>query len=264
MQKPIIHHIPVCPFSQRVEILLAEKGLSDAIEFNVIDITQPRPDWLLRLTGGTTSLPVLVDEEGRTLKESLVILRYIEERFSGRQVARQDPYERGLERLMITRESSFGMSGYRYVMNRDRSKTADFRGALLKEYRWLDEFLTRHNPRGDFLFDSFGLPEVVFTPLLIRFAFLEYYEGFSLPETDEFRRVSRFQQACLAHPNTKQVPVEKVIKLYYDYAIGAGNGALPEGRTKSTFCFDPDWPNRPWPPKDKYDRIASDEELGLI
>ena len=35
-----IHHIPVCPFSQRVEILLALKGLTGKIEFNKIDISE--------------------------------------------------------------------------------------------------------------------------------------------------------------------------------------------------------------------------------
>ena len=31
MNRPIIHHIPVCPFSQRVEILLELKGLRDQV-----------------------------------------------------------------------------------------------------------------------------------------------------------------------------------------------------------------------------------------
>ena len=42
------------------------------------------------------------------------------------------------------------------------------------------------------------------------------------------------------------------------------NGALPEGRTKSSFAFEPDWSQRPWPPRDKYGRAASDAELGLL
>ena len=78
MDRPVIYHIPVCPFSQRIEILLALKGMTDAVDFHVVDITQPRPDWIAAKTGGSVPLPVLEDENGRVLRESLVILRYIE------------------------------------------------------------------------------------------------------------------------------------------------------------------------------------------
>jgi len=57
---------------------------------------------------------------------------------------------------------------------------------------------------------------------------------------------------------------EEIVKLYYDYAKGAGNGALLPGRTVSSFTFNPDWPNRPMPPADKYGNAATDTELGLI
>jgi glutathione S-transferase len=263
-ERPVIYHIPVCPFSQRIEILLKIKGLDRAVDFGVIDITKPRPQWLLDLTGGSTALPILVDEDERVLKESIVILRYIEERFPDPPVARCDPFERGIERLMITREGPFGMAGYTFVMNRDPAKIDGLRDALLDHYRWLDDFLTRHNPDGTWLFDAFGLAEAVYTPLAMRFWFLDYYEGFSLPDTPEFARVARWREACLAHPAAQQVSFDQIVKLYYDYAVGRGNGALPEGRSVSSFTFDPDWPDRPMPPRDKYDRIASDAELGLV
>ena len=48
-EKHIVYHIPVCPFSQRLEILLALRGLTDAVEFRVVDITKPRdPDLLAK------------------------------------------------------------------------------------------------------------------------------------------------------------------------------------------------------------------------
>ena len=56
---------------------------------------------------------------------------------------------------------------------------------------------------------------------------------------------------------------EQIVKLYYDYAKGAGNGALLPGRSRSSFEFEPDWRVRPWPPAAKYDYAATDEELGL-
>jgi glutathione S-transferase len=263
-EKPIIYHIPVCPFSQRVEILLELKGLREHVDFHVVDITKPREPWLLELSRGTTALPIMQDEQGRVLKESLVILRYFEERFGDRPIARSDPYERAVERLMISREGPFGMAGYLMVMNRDRAKAGEKRDKLLAEYRWLDDYLMQHNPDGTWLFDDFGLADVVFTPLMMRFWFLDYYEDFALPDTPDYARVARWRDACLAHPAAQQVCFDEIVKLYYDYAVGKGNGALPEGRSVSSFAFDPDWPGRPMPPKDKYDRIASDAELGLV
>ena len=57
---------------------------------------------------------------------------------------------------------------------------------------------------------------------------------------------------------------EQIVKLYCDFAKGAGNGALLPGRARSSFVFDPHWSDRPWPPQDKYGRDATDEELGLV
>ncbi len=100
--------------------------------------------------------------------------------------------------------------------------------------------------------------------MFMRFWFLEYYEGFALPEGAEYDRVRRWRAACMAHPAAQQVSHDEIVKLYYDYAVGVGNGALPEGRSVSSFTFDPDWRVRPMPPSDKYDRIAGDAELGLV
>jgi glutathione S-transferase len=61
----------------------------------------------------------------------------------------------------------------------------------------------------------------------------------------------------------KLVTMEQIVKLYYDYAMGGGNGALLPGRRRSSFVFAPDWRERPWPPKDKHGHSATDDELGL-
>ena len=68
----------------------------------------------------------------------------------------------------------------------------------------------------------------------------------------------------MAHGATDQVSEEEIVKLYYDYALGVGNGALVEGRNVSSFTFEPNWKSRPIPPRDKYSASASDEELGLV
>jgi glutathione S-transferase len=97
----------------------------------------------------------------------------------------------------------------------------------------------------------------------MRFWLLEYYEDFALPAEPRFERVRRWVEACLAHPAAQQVAREEIVKLYYDYAKGAGNGALLPGRARSSFAFEPHWRSRPWPPRDKYGVGATDAELGL-
>jgi glutathione S-transferase len=258
-----VHHIPVCPFSQRLEILLSLKGRRSAVSFQVVDITKPRDESLLRKTRGTTALPILERADGLILKESLVILRYLEALFPERAVAQRDPYRHAVESILVAMEGDFCTQGYRFVMNQSIEQRASFRDGMLKLYARLNDFLAEHSPEGPFLFEEFGWAETVFTPLFIRFWFLEYYEDFDLPQDERYARVRAWRDACLEHPAAQQVTKERIVKLYYDYAKGAGNGALLPGRKLSSFVFDPDWPSRPWPPKDKYRVSATDAELGL-
>jgi glutathione S-transferase len=261
--RPVVHHIPVCPFSQRLEIQLSLKGRHDAVEFRVVDITRPRAPELLAKTGGTTALPVLELADGRILKESLVLMRYLEDIFPEPAVAQADPYRRAVEAMMTRLEGDFGNQGYLFVMNQDPARRAAHHEGMLAQFARLNDFLLQHAPQGDFLFERFGWAECVFTPLLMRFWFLEHYEGFALPADARYERVRRWREACLAHPAAQQVTREQIIKLYYDYARGAGNGALLPGRKTSSFSFEPDWRQRPWPPAGKQGPAASDAELGL-
>lgn len=264
MTKPIVYHIPVCPFSQRLEILLALRGQQDAVEFRVVDITKPRDPALLVKTRGTTALPVLETPEGKILKESLVILRYLDEVLEGECLRRCDPYGHAVESMLIAKEGAFTIAGYVYVMNQDKTQRETLNEKLLLLYRDINDFLMEHSPHGTFLFDSFGLAEAVFTPVFKRFWFLDYYEGFELPVGSDYARVKKWRGACMAHDATNQVSEEEIVKLYYDYALGAGNGALVDGRKVSSFAFEPSWQERPMPPRDKYEATASDEDLGLF
>ena len=262
--KHIVYHIPVCPFSQRLEILLALRGRRDAVEFRVVDITKPRDPEFLKKTRGTTALPVIETPEGQIIKESLVILRYLDEIIEGPKLRRSDPCKHAVESMLIARENAFTMAGYLYVMNQDRDSRSDHNNKLLDLYRDINGFLLEHSAAGTYLFEDFGLAEAVFAPIFMRFWFLDYYENFELPESDEYARVKAWRDECMSHPATHQVSEDEIVKLYYDYALGAGNGALPEGRRVSSFAFEPHWRARPMPPKDKYGNAASDKDLGLV
>jgi glutathione S-transferase len=262
LPKPIIYHIPICPFSQRVEILLELKNLRDAVDFQVVDATKPRDPALLVKSRGTTALPILELEDGRIIKESLVILRYMEDRFANPPIAQWDPHSRAVENMLIALEGDFTTAGYRFVMNQDKTKRDAFCTAMNAQFAKLDDFLRWQAPDRVFLFDDFGLAETVFTPMFARFGFLEYYEGYEIPK--ELARLHRWRDACLAHPVAQGVSREQIVKLYYDYALGVGGGPLPTGRKVSSFVFEPNWSTRPWPPRDKWAPSPSDAELGLV
>jgi glutathione S-transferase len=265
LARAVVYHIPICPFCQRLEVLLARKGLQHAIDFEVVDITRPRDPHLLQLTGGTTALPVMELEDGRALKESLVLLGYLEDRFPEPAVRRADPYERAIENLLVSMEGRLVNAGYRLVMNQDRAQREALVQGYLDALAELDAFLRRHGTGdGPWLFDDFGWAEVVYTPFLQRFAFVDYYEGVAVPDGPRHARVKAWWDAAVAHPDTQQTSDEEVVKLYYDYARGRGNGALPEGRSVSSFVFEPHWRDRPWPPRDKYEPGATDAQLGLV
>ena len=193
--KHVLYHIPVCPFSQRLEILLALKGATDKVSFQVIDITQPRPAWLLEKTRGTTALPVLETPDGRILKESLVILRYLDMVFDERPIAQRDPYRHAVESMLAALERDFVSVGYRYVMNQDPALATNFRRDMLNQYATLNAFLLQHAEQGPFLFEEFGWAEAIFTPFFVRFGFLEYYEKFELPDEEAYARVRTWREA---------------------------------------------------------------------
>jgi glutathione S-transferase len=228
-----------------------------------IDISKPRPDWLLRKTHGTTALPALELENGETLKESMVIMRYFEERFPEPAVRDPDPYRHAIEEMLCATSGAYSGAGYRMILNRDPAKRDEHKAAVDAEYARLDDFLSYYAPDRDFLWDGFGWAEVAFTPMFKRLWFLEYYEDYQFPQT--CARVLRWREACLDHPVARRHHgQEELTKLYYDYTQGGGNGRIPEGRTVSSFTLTPSWKERPMPPRDKWSRAASDAELGLI
>jgi glutathione S-transferase len=259
-----VHHIPVCPFSQRLEILLELKGLKGEIAFEVVDITKPRDPALLEKTPGTTALPILTTEDGGVLRESLVLMQYVEDRFPEPAVAARDAFARGVENMFASLCSDFVNAGYGYVMNQDRAKRDSFRERLLAQYALLDALLGRHATSDTYLWKDFGWVEAAYTPMFMRFWFVEYYEGVELPDEPKYDRVRRWRDACIAHPSAQQVTREEIIKVYYDYSRNAGNGALLPGRNRSSFVFSPHWSTRPWPPPTKDGPAATDEELGLV
>lgn len=70
-----LYHLWLSPFSRKVRIVLAEKGLE--FEMKVEKTWERRPDFLALNPAG--QVPVLIDEDGTTVVDSGVICEYLEE-----------------------------------------------------------------------------------------------------------------------------------------------------------------------------------------
>jgi glutathione S-transferase len=88
-----------CPYCARVRIVLAEKGIG--YETHEIDLSD-RPAWLYA-KNPSGRVPVLEEDDGLVLPESVVIMEYLEERFPEPPLSPADPGERALARLWIDR-----------------------------------------------------------------------------------------------------------------------------------------------------------------
>lgn len=245
-----LYSMAVCPFAQRARIMLRLKDID--FDLTEIDITRPRPDWFLKINP-LGQVPV-IRHEGRLLNESSVICEYLEDAFPEPRVLPRAPYTRALSRILVDYcNQKFVGSMYRLLMNQDRAADAKLMEEALSTWRWVSEFLDRHNPGGTYLDDGdgFSLAEINFAPFFMRYCLNDHYRGFRLPDEPAYARVRRFRDALLANPVVIETGMsdEDFIKLYYDYSLGFGNGAVPPGHAHSSFDLKVPLASRPMPPR---------------
>jgi glutathione S-transferase len=89
----LLYHDPRAPNPRRARIFLAEKGVSyDTIEVSIAAAAHQTPEF--RKKNPIQLLPVLELEDGRVLRESMAISRYIEEQFPEPNLLGVDAWER--------------------------------------------------------------------------------------------------------------------------------------------------------------------------
>ena len=89
----LLYHDPRAPNPRRVRIFLAEKGVAyDTIEVSIAAAAHQTPEF--RKKNPIQLLPVLEFEDGRVLRESIAISRYIEEQYPEPNLFGVDAWER--------------------------------------------------------------------------------------------------------------------------------------------------------------------------
>ena len=201
MTRPLtlVSHV-LCPYVQRVAIVLAEKGLA----FERIDIDLARkPDWFLRVSPLGKTPVLLVGDEA--IFESSVICEYIEETASPR-LHPQDPLERARHRAWMEFGSNIlNNIGAFYNARDEEALHSKFR-ELANSFRRVEEALGE-GPY--FSGDRFSIVDAVFGPVFRYFDAFDAIDDFGVfdgtPKARQWRselaaRATVQRAACTDYP----------------------------------------------------------------
>ena len=114
-----------CPYAARARIVLAEKGLE--VETVEIDLSD-RPAWLYD-KNPTGRVPVIEEDGGEPLPESVVIMEFLEERYPEPALLPADPADRAAVRLLIFRDKD--LTDPYYALRRGEEGAAEQLDAAL-------------------------------------------------------------------------------------------------------------------------------------
>jgi glutathione S-transferase len=93
-----LFHLWLHPFSRKVRIVLAEKGLD--FELQIEKVWERRTEFLALNPAG--DVPVLVEQDGTTLANSQVICEYLEEVYPEKNLLGHDPVQRAETRRLVS------------------------------------------------------------------------------------------------------------------------------------------------------------------
>ncbi|MDJ0786482.1 MAG: glutathione S-transferase family protein [Myxococcota bacterium] len=245
--RPIqLYSMMICPFAQRTRIHLELLDLP--YELTNLDICKPRPEWFLELNPAG-QVPVVVRGDD-VVSDSSVVSEYLQEIAPTPLPFGQEPAERARQRGFVKFvDGRFVPAMYLLLAARTPEEREQRAKAALETFRWLEGFLATPPSGAPFVNGEFGLPEVVIAPFLLRYEVVRYYQDFALPEDGGFDRVIRWRDAMLALPVVQKTAesIPDLIKLYEDYTIGSYNGAVPEGKERSSLDLAIPPASRPMP-----------------
>ena len=92
-----LYHLPLCPFSRKLRLVLAEKKLEVALIEE--KVWERRLDFLRLNPAG--AVPVLVERDGRVLADSNAIFEYLEETGPEPRLLPVDPFDRAEARRLV-------------------------------------------------------------------------------------------------------------------------------------------------------------------
>jgi len=145
-----------CPYAARARIVLAEKGLE--VETVEIDLSD-RPAWLYD-KNPAGRVPVIEEDGGDPLPESVVIMEFLEERYPEPALLPADPADRAAIRLLIFRDKD--LTDPYYALRRGEDGAREELAAVLTRF---DSMLAERPYLGGM---EYSLADIALVPWFLR------------------------------------------------------------------------------------------------
>ena len=145
-----------CPYAARARIVLAEKGLE--VETVEIDLSD-RPAWLYE-KNPAGRVPVIEEDGGDALPESVVIMEFLEERYPEPALLPADAADRAAVRLIVFRDKD--LTDPYYALRRGEEGAREGLAAVLARF---DSMLAERPYLGGM---EYSLADIALVPWFLR------------------------------------------------------------------------------------------------
>ncbi|GAA6624017.1 glutathione S-transferase family protein [Scytonema sp. NUACC26] len=205
MTKITIYSAVVCPFAHRSRLALLEKG----VDFDLVEIDlQNKPAGFTEISP-YGKVPAIAHGEHRVW-ESAIINEYLEEAFPEPSLLPKEPISRAQARIWIDFANTRFVSAYSSLLRSPDSEQQKAAAVELHNHlRFIEnEALAKLSGDGDYWFgNSISLVDLTYYPWFERWAALEEYRGFQIP--DELTRLQRWRQAVSQRESVRAIANSK-------------------------------------------------------
>ncbi len=221
MQKIEIISYKSCPFAQRSRMVLLEKGVD--FVFTEIDLND-KPEWFLKVSP-YGKVPV-IRHDGAVIWESAVINEYLDEVFPEPPLLPRDPVGRATARVWVDFANNRMVPHvYKMMLRQDAEGQALHKQRLTEAVLFMEHQGLRKLSSGPFWLGTRpGLVDFTFLPHVQRFAALEHYRGFVIPQECERLRAWIAAMSVLPSVQATQHTTAQLIDGWKKYADNSGKG----------------------------------------
>jgi glutathione S-transferase len=216
MSQVKIYSASVCPYAQRVRLVLLEKR----VDFDLIEIDlHHKPDWFAEVSP-YGKVPVILHENNR-IWESSIINEYLEEVFPEPALLPHKPELKAIARLWIDfANTKFTPAFYKLLLSQDVQQQQNWQDELHHHLLFMEkEGFHQLSQTGSYwLGDALSLVDLTFYPWFERWIALEHYRNFKLPVN--CTRLREWLGVMQQHPSVRATtqPHEVYIQDYAQYA----------------------------------------------